>query len=239
MGALRREEHTADPVNAIRIFYDIAGQLPRIRLRNMRIGTQFMGTVESLGAESIQTKFFILGVPLFPISSHYVVKETFRGINGFDIPLNGKSVGLAYLRTASWLVALLCGVFYYIQDSYERRGSDLLGWTIGAGIVAIVSTFFLGKLSRSEKLRRTMLRLLTGTGAPPELLPVHVRDSIKDKLVEEWHKDRGDQPWDREIENGKGEPLLFALAEYHGRPDLARVAISNIGSQPAPTSPYR
>jgi hypothetical protein len=208
----------------------------------MRIGTMFLGTVESLGTESIQTKFFIVGVPLVPLSSHYVVKETYRGINGFDIPLNGKSVGLAYLRTISWLVALLCGLFYYLDDSRRYGGSDsshLLGWTIGASIVAIVSTFVLGRLSKAEKLRRTMLRLLTGTGAPPELLPVHVRDSIKETLIAEWRKDSGDAPWDREIENGKGEPLLFALAEYHGRPDLARTAFANIGSKPAPTSPYR
>jgi hypothetical protein len=205
----------------------------------MRIGTMFLGTVESLGTESIQTKFFIVGVPLVPLSSHYVVKETYRGINGFDIPLNGKSVGLAYLRTASWLVALLCGLFYYLQDSYERRGSDLLGWTIGAGVFAIVSTFVLGRLSKSEKLRRTMLKLLTGTGAPPELLPADIRDRIKETLLGEWKKDKGDAPWDREIENGKGDAVLFALAEYHGRPDLARVAFANIGSEPKPESPYR
>jgi hypothetical protein len=205
----------------------------------MRIGTMFMGTVDSLGTESIQTKFFVLGVPLFPISSHYVVKETFRGINGFDIPLSGKSVGLAYLRTASWLVALLCGVFYYIQDSYERMNSDLLGWTIGAGAVAIVSTFVLGKLSKTEKLRRSVLKLVAGFGAPPELMPAHVRDEVKDKLLAFWRANNEDRPWDREIENGKGDPLLFALAEYHGRPDLARVAFANIGNQPMPESPYR
>jgi hypothetical protein len=208
----------------------------------MRIGTMFLGTVESLGSESIQTKFFIVGVPLFPISSHYVVKETFRGINGFDIPLHGKSVGLAYLRTVSWLVALLCGLFYWLDDRHSYYGhtdSHLLGWTIGAAIVGVVSTFFLGRLGKAEKLRRTMLKLLTGTGAPPELLPAHVRDSIQDTLVKAWQKDKGDAPWDREIENGKGDPLLFALAEYHGRPDLARVAFANIGSEKSPESPYR
>jgi len=208
----------------------------------MRIGTMFLGTVESLGSESIQTKFFILGVPLFPISSHYVVKETYRGINGFDIPLHGKSVGLAYLRTVSWLVALLCGLFYYLDDSrrWGGHGADnLLHWTIGAAVVAVGSTFFLGKLSKTEKLRRTMLKLLTGTGAPPELLPAHVHDSIQETLVKEWRKDKGDAPWDREIENGQGDALLFALAEYHGRPDLARVAFANMGTQKLPESPYR
>lgn len=212
-------------------------------VRKMRIGTMFLGTVESLGNESIQTKFFIVGVPLVPLSSHYVLKESYRGVTGFDIPLHGKSVGLAYLRTVSWLVALLCGLFYWLDDSrkygYGDGGSHLLGWTIGAAVVAVVSTFVLGRLSKPEKLRRTMLQLLTGTGAPPEWLPAHVRESMKDKLLEAWRTEKGDQPWDREIENGHGDPLLFALAEYHGRPDLAKVAFANMGSKPTPTSPYR
>jgi hypothetical protein len=205
----------------------------------MRIGTMFLGTVESLGNESIQTKFFVLGVPLIPMSSHYVLQESYRGINGFDIPLNGKSVGLGYLRTVTWLVALLCGVFYWIEDSYEHEHSHLLGWAIAMGVGAIVSTFVLGRLSKTERVRRMMLKLLTGCGAPPELLPSHVRDSISEKLLEEWRTEKGDLPWDREIENGKGTPLLFALAEYHGRPDLARVAFGNIGAAAAPTNPYR
>lgn len=205
----------------------------------MRIGTMFLGTVESLGNESIQTKFFVVGVPIVPISSHYVLEESSRGVNGFDIPLHGKSVGLAYLRMAAWLTALMCGLFYWIEHRpYEPHG-DLLGWAIGAGVVAIVSTFVMGRLSKAERVRRSMLQLLTGCGAPPLLLPVHVRDSISEKLVEEWRKEKGDLPWDREIENGKGSPLLFALAEYHGRPDLARVAFGNIGAEAAPASPYR
>jgi hypothetical protein len=209
----------------------------------MRIGTMFLGTVDSLGSESVQTKFFVLGVPLVPLSSHYVVKESYRGITGFDIPLHGKSVGLAYLRTVTWVVALLCGVFYWLDDKrkygYGDGGSHLLAWAIGATIVAVVSTFFLGRLSKAEKLRRQMLQVLTGTGAPPRWLPVQVRESIKDKLLEVSRKERNDRPWDREIENGQGDPLLFALAEYHGRPDLARVALSNMGTTPMPTSPYR
>jgi len=219
----------------------MGAQFARIALSDMRIGTMFLGTVESLGTESIQTKFFIVGVPLVPLSSHYVLKESYRGITGFDIPLHGKSVGLAYLRTASWLVALLCGLFYWIdgRHSYGGDSSHLLGWTIGAGAVAIVSTFVLGRLSKAEKLRRSMLKLLTGCGAPPEVMPAHVREDIKDRLLAAWRKDNEERPWDREIENGKGDPLLFALAEYHGRPDLARVAFSNIGAQPVPASPYR
>jgi hypothetical protein len=205
----------------------------------MRIGTMFLGTVESLANESIQTKFFVLGVPLIPMSSHYVLKESYQGINGFDIPLNGKSVGLGYLRTATWIIALMCGLFYWIEDRPYEPHRDLLVWAIVMGALAVISTFVLGRLSKAERVRRTMLRLLTGCGAPPTLLPVHVRDAINEKLLAEWRKEKGDAPWDREIENGNGTPLLFALAEYHGRPDLARVAFGNIGAEKAPASPYR
>ena len=61
-------------------------------------GTMFLGKVEAIGEESIQTKLFILGVPLLPVSSWFVVREQFRGVQGFEIPLHGRSVGLAHLR---------------------------------------------------------------------------------------------------------------------------------------------
>ena len=197
----------------------------------------FMGTVDSLAGESIQTKFVVVGLPLFPVSSHYVVQETGRGIRGFEIPLHGKSIGLAYLRTATWIVAAMCALFYFIDT---REFGSLLPWAIGAGVLAIVSTFVLGRLSAAERFRRATLKVLAGCGAPPAMLPADVRESIRSELLASWAKDNDGRAWDRDIESGKGDALLFAVAEYHGRPDLAKQALANIGKDPvAPDGPYR
>jgi hypothetical protein len=50
-----------------------------------------LGEVDQLDGESIQTKFFVLGVPLLPLSSHYVVKQHYRGISGFDMVARGEA----------------------------------------------------------------------------------------------------------------------------------------------------
>lgn len=202
----------------------------------MRVGTMFLGTVDSLGGESIQTKFFILGVPLFPISSHYVVAETVGGIKGFEIPLHGKSVGLGYLRMAAWIAALVAGVLYFID---KRQHGDLLVPTIVLTALAIGATFFLGRLSRYERLRRGLLKQIAGVGAPPDLLPADVRTSTADALRTAWERDHAGLPWDRAIENGSTDLLLFAVAEYHGRPDLARRALEGQGADPHGAGPYR
>lgn len=206
----------------------------------MRIGTMFLGEVDQLDGESIQTKFFVLGVPLVPLSSHYVVKQHYRGISGFDIPLNGKSVGLGYLRIAAWLVAFVCGVMYFVD---RRAFSSELAPCVVAAAIAIVSTFVLGRLTRGERTRRVLLRAITGVGAPPDLLPEPLRSDTAQALRERWEKANDGRAWDRAIETGVADVLLFAVAEYHARPDLARSVLHQLvarGEATPPTDgPYR
>ena len=38
--------------------------------------TMFLGRVEALDNESVQTKFFVLGIPLIPLTSYYATAET-------------------------------------------------------------------------------------------------------------------------------------------------------------------
>ena len=68
----------------------------------MRVGTMFFGRVDDIIGEGIETKFFVLGVPVFPLNSYYFT----RGRQGFEIPLHGKSVALGYARMALWLAVL-------------------------------------------------------------------------------------------------------------------------------------
>jgi hypothetical protein len=179
----------------------------------------------------------VIGVPLVPMSSFYVVGEQVGGVRGFEIPLDGKSVLLGYGRIAAWIGALLCGIFAYV----DRHGDASL-WVFSAILLAVAvgTTFFLGKLSKDEKLRRSMLKVLTGIGAPPAILPAELRQGTAATLVEKWKEDHGDQAWDSAIAAGKGDLLLFALAEYHLRPDLASQALARLVAGDAATgAPYR
>lgn len=191
----------------------------------MRIGTMFLGKVEELDEESIQTKFFILGVPLIPLSSHYVLLDRGNGVQGFEIPLHGKSVLLGYMRIFAWIGALIAGVFAYIE-----RHDATTNWIICAVLLAaaVGTTFFLGGLPPHEKLRRATLKEIAGVGAPPELLPGGVRKEISQRLLDTWQQANEDESWDAAAEAGKADPLLFTLAAYHGREDLARRVLKAI-----------
>lgn len=204
----------------------------------MRVGTMFLGKVDTLDNESIQTKFFVLGVPLLPVESYYVLAEDASGVRGLEIPLSSKSVTFGYVRIFSWLGALLFGVFGYV----ESRDAGTL-WSLGALTLAvgIVSTFFMGGLSEREKMRRTFLKLLTGVGAPPDLLPRALVDKTRTKLVDAWKEEHDERAWEEAIGRGEAEPLLFALAEYHERADLAAEVLERMTKpdRDATAGPYR
>lgn len=200
----------------------------------MRIGTMFLGRVEVLQHESVQTKFFVFGVPLFPLMSYYVTGArgsgaSSRGVPGFEIPVHPTSVLAGYLRTGLFVVAAVAGVIAWIEhDSYEpHTGLWILA---GLAMVAwIVSLSLIGHLSPREKLRRTLLREVTGVGAPPSALPWDVRKEVLGRLEKEW-EDKGEAgDWEECLVADRAEPeqafLLLALAEYKGNEELSDRAL--------------
>jgi hypothetical protein len=195
----------------------------------MRIGTMFLGEVDQLENESIQTKFLVVGVPLVPTSSWYVLGSNGSSIRGFEIAIHGKSVAFGYLRVGLWIAALLCGVFAYVESRH-----DATSLTVTSGILllaAIAMTFFAGKLSSRELQRRGWLKAVTGVGAPPSLLKSLDRDPIAERLLTRWNKERAGENWERAAETGVADPLLFAIAEYHLRNDLADRVLNRLGSR--------
>ena len=79
-------------------------------------------------------------------------------------------------------------------------------------------------------------------GAPPDLLPEDLCEQTANSLRGKWEKDNEGRAWDRAIEDGSSDVLLFAVAEYHARPDLAKRVLDkklkDAGEAPA-DGPYR
>ncbi len=147
----------------------------------IRIGTVFTGTVDQVGDESIQTKFFMIGVPLIPMESYFVLRDHGNGVDGFPIPLNGKSVALAYLRWGAFIAAVIGGIMALVTPSYRREVSDFV--LAGGAIAAwVVLTFFAGRPNRSALARRLIFKAATGISATPDLLPAHVASEIHESL---------------------------------------------------------
>lgn len=180
------------------------------------IGTDSFGKVERLGEESVQTEFFCVVLPLWPLRSYYE-HHTSDGTSTTEIRLHPTSVALGYLRVATWMAALILGL--PALDDRERWG-HLLVPAIVLTVMATLLTFAVGRLSGAERRRRELLRRVVGTGAPPELLPPSTRDTIRDSLVARWY-DEHDLKWADAIAASTRSELLVALAEYHLRPVLA------------------
>lgn len=187
----------------------------------IRIGTEFLGKVDAVGAESIQTKFFVVGGPIVPLESYYVLQETFRGVNGFRIPLHAKSVVLGYIRNWLFIPALLFWVFGI------ALASDGFAWMVYPAALAtaawLVCWLALGRPSAEERKRRETLRSLVGVAAMPRMIPMDVAMRLRAKLAESARAlGLAD---DRAAIGSVTEPrtvgLAWALALYSGWDDIA------------------
>lgn len=148
---------------------------------SIRIGTIFTGTVDQVGDESIQTKFFMIGVPLFPLESFFVLQDRGNGVNGFPIPLHMKSVLLAYLRWGSFIAAAIAAVMAFATPSYRRGPGEFI---VSGVLVAVwvFTTFFAGRPSKDMVARRTVFKAATGFSATPDLVPSHVAREVHESL---------------------------------------------------------
>lgn len=200
----------------------------------MRIGTMFLGRVDALDHESIQTKFLIVGVPIAPIASYFATSEQASGVTGFEIPLNVKSVLAGYARLGLGLAAFLFGLFGYIEHRPWHGAEHYFVLAGACAALWLLSMFFLGRLSERERQRRAYLRTATGVGIPPELLGEDMKDALARDLARrasaagvlssDW-KARVDRADARPSEL----PFLLAFAEYDGDAERAASVRRQLG----------
>lgn len=185
----------------------------------MRIGTMFFGRVEPIDRECIETKFLVVGVPLLPIESVYLLDEGSR--QGVKLPqVHGTSVLAGYLRLFLGFAWLGCGIWGFVTG-------DVAPWVFAVASLAawIPAMMFMGKLSERERSQRAVLKLLCGMGAPPEILPGDVQDESMRILERVYAKIREEDGLDvsaswREL-LGRSIPndlrlVVWALARYGG-----------------------
>src|SRR5690349_1813187 len=102
-------------------------------------GTRRYGAVDHLetGAR-VETMFFHMWfVPLVPTKSYLVVADGGRSFRGVELPMSGKSVLAAYLRTACVFGAIGAIIgFLASLGSISRGGMEAIAWTVVAAVVA-------------------------------------------------------------------------------------------------------
>lgn len=189
--------------------------------------TDDFGVVDELESESIVTSFYKAGLPLWPESSAYVIREKDGSERRIKIPLQTRSVVLGYLRAPLWIIGGLLVVLALVAPN---RFIDLLfpGVTIAA--MASLLTFVAGRLPERELLRRSLLRRIVGFGAPPELLTEELRAEVCANLIVMWST-RSSRRWFDAIEKGEASEILIALAEYHLDGPLLEQAQANYANK--------
>lgn len=147
----------------------------------IRIGTIFTGTVDRVGEQSVQTKFFMIGVPLIPLESFYVLQDQVNGVNGIAIPLHGKSVAMAYARWGTFIGAIIAGISAMATSSWHRTAADFIPLALFSA-AWIYFAFFTASPGKRERARRSVLMNLTGLAALPSMLPTHLAEELLQKL---------------------------------------------------------
>jgi len=180
------------------------------------------GVIERSVGESIVTRFYSLGLPLWPRHSVYVTTRD-GAEQRIPIPLQRKSVVLGYLRRPLWFAAIVLGSPVVAVPS---RWWWLAGPALAIAAIAAVLTFVAGRLAPSERERRALLRRIVGVGAPPELLPPQLRAALRHEAELAW-RHHSSVPWQQAIERGEASEILIVIAEYRAAPALVEQARAN------------
>ncbi len=166
---------------------------PNIQCKNNMIiffGTGFFGKVKKQNNQWIETKFFYLMVPIYPINSMLVTSSRWRERQGMEIPLNKTSIIALYGRLVSTAFAVISWINYYIYSTgYYISYGDMHAprfyfpfFQILFTALAIYFWFFYGKTKKEEFIQRDKIGKSIGVYAMPEWFYTDKAKAILDDL---------------------------------------------------------
>jgi len=141
----------------------------------MKIGVREIFSTERTKHQFVTTKFFFLGLPLFPVKSYFVHDKIIE-LGSFPIPLNRKNVIKNYLSVYLSIMGFLMLIFNFFLNDNLILGSEinpyyyeLLEAGIPIGIIeklitlvivflAVYFIFYYGRISQEEKEERSLIQ---------------------------------------------------------------------------------
>ena len=182
----------------------------------MKIGTFYSGTIEELNGQSIKSKFFILGIPLFPISSFYFVSKT----QGFELPLVGKSARIGFGRTLCLVIGILLTLLCLMYDDFPNSTLKIIA-VVGAFLFMAITIYSWTSgqaIPRQERRTRLILEKGIGYNMLPSKLPRDTRITILQSILKKVDNKYSSFLLDADITSidfDKNElPLLYSLSTY-------------------------
>jgi hypothetical protein len=150
------------------------------------IGVGTCGEVDELGDEWIATRFFIFGVPLLPLDSHFVRVDRSGyepRLTSLPIPFHFRSALVGLMWGAGGfgvgMMVLITGIIP-LADLIQFHPALML-LPVGWGALIVLVRLFARQNTSSLATREQLLRA-TGTSALPEYLPFELRHEILGQL---------------------------------------------------------
>lgn len=180
----------------------------------MLIGSLFLGKVHEVNGQWIETKFVVIGIPLFPTSSMLVTRAAWRSRNGFNIPLNYQSIIAGYARMFSLIIAFIAFMLFFIE---RDSTASVIG---GAGLLLWLYFYFVfGSADTAEAEERKKMGDLTGLYIKPEWLDHDDAYKIYDRLEKKYRAEFDSANWLTDLQQNEIAPaklpLLYALSRFN------------------------
>jgi hypothetical protein len=182
----------------------------------MRIGVINMPGRNSYDGQSLRTRFFILGLPLFPTSCMYKISDNL----GIEIPLSGKDILHAYAKIHFGLLGvgglMLASSFPYsggvvMKVFYMLLSLALIGFCIYSWVAH-------SSVNEEEEAQRRIFGKAFLYNMSPEYLPKNVQQSLFSELLKGYFGKFSKLDWEEDIRrkavNKENYPLLYTLAYY-------------------------
>ena len=183
-------------------------------------GSIFGGKVQQVDKQWIETKFFLLMVPLFPTSTMFVTNSEHNRRNGFEISSYGASVGHGYLRFFSLILGLGCYGVSLFGDTDLFREFPVSPALAGTAFALVYAWSVMTKryATGEQLLERRRLGAIVGLNALPEWMPLQLRVQLEEKIKNELQQSFGSDNI-KELVQKRGvslqqTALLYAYLRY-------------------------
>ncbi|RZM29327.1 MAG: hypothetical protein EOO88_05355 [Pedobacter sp.] len=187
-------------------------------------GTAFLGKVDNVNKQWVETSFFYLFVPLFPITSMLVTSSTFRNRQGMKIALNTKSIIAAYARVYLFLLAVfMIGTSWLVAESSIGGFSMRYGAYFYMTLVVIASwiyfMFFYGKPTPADIKIRRKIETCVGLYALPQWFDLYESDRYLQLFLKNYTQNYPESNWKEDLKAEKiseeKHKHLYAIALFN------------------------
>jgi hypothetical protein len=187
-------------------------------------GMTFLGKVDKIEKQWIETSFFYLFIPLFPISSMLVTSSEFRKRQGMKVALNTKSVIAGYARVYLFLLsAYMIWVNWMIAENnfgpFSIRFDSYFFLTLIVVSSWIYFMFFFGRAKEADIRVRKKIATCTGLYALPEWFDLDESDRYLKTFLNRYQQMYPDSNWKEDLQSGnhpeKKHQHLYGIALFN------------------------